>query len=224
MGATACAVAALALLHTATAAPGAAGRATAPHGTAGVWRRCAVEDYGAVAETGGAAATRGDDSAAIHAALAACGGERGGEVVLRGPGTYDAGPMNLTSNQVLHVGAGAVLQAPTPKSGECLTSSTPCPYPVVQVRKTPSWPRSWANVSILSLYSHRNAWANLHLLGQPNTFLAAVVPVLHGQPRLRRALPARPLHRGLHGAQHLDHRRRHDRRGRRLLLAGRQGC
>ena len=33
----------------------------------------------------------------------------------------------------------------------------------------PGWPRSWANFSLLSLYSHRNAWANLHLLGQPNT-------------------------------------------------------
>jgi hypothetical protein len=40
------------------------------------------------------------------------------------------------------------------------------------VRKTPSWPRSWANFSLLSLYSHRNARANLHRLGQPNTFLA----------------------------------------------------
>ena len=27
-----------------------------------------------------------------------------------------------------------------------------------QVRKTPSWPRSWANFSLLWLYSHRNAW------------------------------------------------------------------
>ena len=42
-----------------------------------------------------------------------------------------------------------------------------------QVRKTPSWPRSWANFSLLSLYSHWNAWANWHLLGQPDTFLAA---------------------------------------------------
>ena len=41
-----------------------------------------------------------------------------------------------------------------------------------EVRKMPSWPRSWANFSLLQLYSHRNAWANLHLLGQPNTFLA----------------------------------------------------
>jgi hypothetical protein len=30
----------------------------------------------------------------------------------------------------------------------------------------------WANCSLLSLYSHRNAWANLHLLGQPDTSLA----------------------------------------------------
>jgi hypothetical protein len=42
-----------------------------------------------------------------------------------------------------------------------------------QVRKSPSWPRSWANFSLLSLYPHRNAWSNLHLLGQPTTFLAA---------------------------------------------------
>jgi hypothetical protein len=42
-----------------------------------------------------------------------------------------------------------------------------------KVRKTPSWPRSWANFNFLSLYPRRNAWANLHLLGQPNTFLAA---------------------------------------------------
>ena len=40
------------------------------------------------------------------------------------------------------------------------------------MRKTPSWPRSWAIVSLLWLYSHRNSGADLHLLGQPNTFLA----------------------------------------------------
>ena len=43
----------------------------------------------------------------------------------------------------------------------------------LQVRKTPSRPRSWANFSLLYLYSHRNAWANLRRLGQPNTSLAA---------------------------------------------------
>ena len=41
-----------------------------------------------------------------------------------------------------------------------------------QVRKTPSWPRSWADSSNLQLCSHRNAWANLHPLGQPDTCLA----------------------------------------------------
>ena len=46
----------------------------------------------------------------------------------------------------------------------------------IQVRKTPSWPRSWANFNPLSLYSHRNAWASLHLLGQTNTFLAPALP------------------------------------------------
>ena len=34
-----------------------------------------------------------------------------------------------------------------------------------QVRKTPSWPCSWANFSLLSQYSHRKALANLHLFG-----------------------------------------------------------
>jgi G3E family GTPase len=41
-----------------------------------------------------------------------------------------------------------------------------------QVRDTPSWPRSWANSSLLQLYSHTNAWANSHRLGQPHTSLA----------------------------------------------------
>jgi hypothetical protein len=39
------------------------------------------------------------------------------------------------------------------------------------VRKTPSWPRSWANFSFLFLHSDRNAWANWDILGQPNSFL-----------------------------------------------------
>ena len=53
-----------------------------------------------------------------------------------------------------------------------------------QVRKTPSWPRSWANCSLLWLYSHRNAWANLHLLGQLNNFLARQGPFAGAQIRL----------------------------------------
>jgi hypothetical protein len=46
----------------------------------------------------------------------------------------------------------------------------------LQVRKTPSWPRSWANFSLLQLYSRRNAWANLDIFGQPNIFLARRPP------------------------------------------------
>ena len=34
-----------------------------------------------------------------------------------------------------------------------------------QVRKTLSWPRSWANLSLLWLHSHRNAWAKLPYFG-----------------------------------------------------------
>jgi polygalacturonase len=106
--------------------------AVAATSTRPIWRRCIVEDYGAVAETHDTDVTaRGDDSAAIFAALRACGGVGGGEVVLRGPGTYDSLPFNLTSNQVLHIASGAVLQAPTPRAGECISSETPCPYPVV---------------------------------------------------------------------------------------------
>jgi hypothetical protein len=74
------------------------------------------------------------------------------------------------------------------------------------VRKTPSWPRSWATFSLLSLYSHWNAWANLRLLecmGQPNIFLAraghargaeegGVGQADHQQHELVRA-PVRPL-------------------------------
>jgi hypothetical protein len=45
-------------------------------------------------------------------------------------------------------------------------------YSFSKVRKPPSWPRSWPNFSLRLLCSHRNVWANLYLLGQPNTFLA----------------------------------------------------
>jgi hypothetical protein len=41
-----------------------------------------------------------------------------------------------------------------------------------QVRKMPSRPRSWANLSLLQLYTHRNAWADSQRLGHPNTLLA----------------------------------------------------
>lgn len=92
----------------------------------GGWRRCDVEDFGAVAGDGLS------DSAAIRAALVVCGGPRGGEIVLRGPGAYDSAPMNLTSNQALRVASGAVLRAPLVNTtGHCQNEKTPCPYAVM---------------------------------------------------------------------------------------------
>jgi hypothetical protein len=65
-----------------------------------------------------------------------------------------------------------------------------CSPPWRKVRKTPSWPRSWANFSHSQLHSHRNAWANLHLLGQPNTVLARVhVDEVSPEPFLQRDGP-----------------------------------
>ena len=90
-----------------------------------LWRRCPVEEFGAHAGDGK------DDTVAIRAALAACGGLLGGEITLRGPGIYDSAPMNLTSNQILRVAAGATLKAPTPATGQCMSASTPCAYPVM---------------------------------------------------------------------------------------------
>ena len=63
------------------------------------------------------------------------------------------------------------------------------------MRKTPSWPRSWANFSLLSLYSHRNAWANVHLLGQPNTFIACGPRPASPQHRRRRTRGTRSRRR-----------------------------
>ena len=56
-----------------------------------------------------------------------------------------------------------------------------------QVRKPPSWPRSWADLSLLSLHTRRNVWANLHLLGRPDALARseALVPgvLTQVQPR-----------------------------------------
>jgi flotillin len=65
-----------------------------------------------------------------------------------------------------------------------------------KVRNTPSWPRIWANFKLLSLYSHRNVWANLRLLGQPNTLLAKR-RTLKPRPRKRWAMPTQPRRRPL---------------------------
>ena len=56
------------------------------------------------------------------------------------------------------------------------------------VRKTPGWPRSWASFSLLQLYSHRDAWANLHLLGQPTRNPSLVRPRLL-KPEIHRVDP-----------------------------------
>lgn len=64
-----------------------------------------------------------DDSLAIRAALSDCGGSSGGEIILRGPGVYDALPMNLTSNQVLNVS----------RCRRDTASANPCQGPVPQL-------------------------------------------------------------------------------------------
>ena len=62
---------------------------------------------------------------------------------------------------------------------------------VGQVRKTPCRPRSRAASRLLYLYSHRNAWATLHISGKTNTFLAAGVrPLGLGGQLVRRLLRA----------------------------------
>jgi GNAT superfamily N-acetyltransferase len=60
-----------------------------------------------------------------------------------------------------------------------------------QVRKAPSWLRSSANFSLSQLCSHRNGWANLHILGRSNTFLATALD----QGRGREWRPHRVVHR-----------------------------
>ena len=69
-------------------------------------------------------------------------------------------------------GVNASLVSPAALAAELSNRTTAALALLAQVSKRPSWPRSWANFSPF-LYSHRNARAYLHLLGQPNTFLAA---------------------------------------------------
>jgi hypothetical protein len=63
-------------------------------------------------------------------------------------------------------------------------------------RKMPSWPRSWANFSLLQhLHSYRNAWANLHLLGRPNSlapFSLQLAALGKQRPRSEIVLQASP--------------------------------
>ena len=61
-----------------------------------------------------------------------------------------------------HAGAHRQQQPPLPATAALGTTA----YHVQQqVRQTPCRPRSWANFGLSQLYSQRNAWANLHLLG-----------------------------------------------------------
>ena len=62
--------------------------------------------------------------------------------------------------------------SPRPRSESCARGAGGQTARGPRVRETPSWPRSWANLSLLSLCSHRNARASVHLLGQPDTLLA----------------------------------------------------
>jgi hypothetical protein len=68
--------------------------------------------------------------------------------------------------------AGGEAEAPATAVCAYWSAGGEAPADAPQVRKTPSWPRSRANFSLLSLYSRRNAWASLHLLGKPDTLLA----------------------------------------------------
>jgi hypothetical protein len=87
---------------------------------------CDVNDFGAVPDDGLS------DTDAIQAALVACGGPDGGKISLNGLGVYESAPMNLTSNQILYVGTGTILQAPVVnESGHCHDNRAPCPYPVM---------------------------------------------------------------------------------------------
>jgi hypothetical protein len=56
-----------------------------------------------------------------------------------------------------------------------------------QVRKMPSWPISWANFKLVSLYPRRNAWATLHLLwANPTPFSLAAPRAGGARGQLRR--------------------------------------
>ena len=67
-------------------------------------------------------------------------------------------------------GWGAVRSA-GPAAGVWRLAAAPAPAPAAAAaaaagdRTTPRWPRSWANFSLLDLYSRRHARANSHLLG-----------------------------------------------------------
>ena len=62
---------------------------------------------------------------------------------------------------------------------------------VAKVRKTPSWPRSWANFSLIELRSHRNARADLTPPSPQSTGAMSEVMRKHMPARLRGTIAAR---------------------------------
>jgi hypothetical protein len=75
------------------------------------------------------------------------------------------------SGNITHENAAVLLQQAYAFKAEELYGATMAH--IEQVRKTSSWPRNWANFSLLQLYSYRNAWAKSRLVGHPNASLAA---------------------------------------------------
>ena len=126
-------------------------------------------------------------------------------------GVYPAGPLCWTWLEALFYAMLDLLLPEieqldilTPYCLVCGDPTAPSFVTSAKVRKTPSWPRSWANFSLLQLYSHRNTRANWHLLGQPKTFLAwghnPCRPLRLTGREARVATPHPGANRRLHGA------------------------
>jgi hypothetical protein len=72
------------------------------------------------------------------------------------------GPTKLTPSRCTHTQVGAQAALVRRLREAATRAAVPEPAPAVRlcedcaskVRKTPSWPRSWANFSLLQLYSH----------------------------------------------------------------------
>jgi hypothetical protein len=91
----------------------------------------------------------------------------------------DATTIERMGRRQLMVVAGSRTASKMSQRAGCRSSTVLWGHPWwTQVRKPPSWPRSWANFSLLYMYSHWNARANVHRLGQSSTYLAAAQP--HG--------------------------------------------
>ena len=124
----------------------------------------------------------------------------GPEVDVVGSGANRARAAVVAAGALTDHDAAWVLRMPDPWPGDdilCGSLETLLTEHLLQVTKTPSWPRSWANFSLSQLCSHRTARASLHKSSRPNTSLAPGAPA----PQ-----PAGAIGRG--------HRRRRAGRGR----------